>query len=65
MIEQESDNILLFGDPELLPYGSFSDVNSGRGLSGNYADFLRRKTGHHEDDYLFLFQSEGATIFIV
>ena len=54
LIEQESYNILLFGHPELLSYGSFSDIDSGWGLSGDYADFFGRETGHHEDYYLLL-----------
>lgn len=62
LIKQESDNILFFWHPELLSYRSFSDIDSGRGLVGNYADFFRRETGHHEDDYLLLLQGERIAV---
>lgn len=62
LIKQESDNILFFGHPELLPYGRFSDIDGGRGLSCDYADLLRRKTGHHEDYNLFLLRSERLAV---
>lgn len=41
LFKHKSDNILFFGHPELFSYGRFSDIDSGRGLSCNYADFFR------------------------